>query len=260
MTMSTNAGFIVKYLRLLKYALLDFSQVIGGIAAAYLLFSQLGPRLGLIKNPLLVNLVVYSAILIFSIFLFFLFWIKVINPINNSFSIPFVEIKVVKVSGKQWDIYKKLWLVAQRNDVARYIDKVWWSGAGDFVLKTTTPKVSIYKYGRYLEYSFNRYLREGESVELDMKFICFDEDHVMQPYIGTTIKHPTDKLALSVVFPEGEHPEFAQYAVSKDKGNKLLQLGRLSFHGSKATIEFPGEICRLRPRMGYYYRLSWEPR
>ena len=143
--------------------------------------------------------------------------------------IKYIEMDIALIYESKEDIQtlRKIKLEVTGQPINHIEKEIIWTGScygsttlvdsnSQFTIEDSIRKVSPYKY-RIL---FNRNIMKGERVEYSLLTKVSDTNKEMQPFLSHTVKNPTDKLVLTIKFPENEisDVEMQEY---RDSGREI---------------------------------------
>jgi hypothetical protein len=106
---------------------------------------------------------------------------------------------------------------------------------------------------QYYELRFERALKKGEELDVDVVWNLEDLEKVAVPFISATIEEPTNSLSLKVKFPDGSNVDHIIKEISPFIGAKML------FSSVREDItEMEYEWIVSKPKLLFHYELRWD--
>jgi hypothetical protein len=147
---------------------------------------------------------------------------------------------------------------ALKDNLDRYVDRYNWTGKGTVAPQSLRRSEKYVETDRkstwqYYELRFERALKKGEELDVDVVWNLEDLEKVAVPFISATIEEPTNSLSLKVKFPDGSNVDHVIKEISPFIGAKM------PFSSVREDItEMEYEWIVRKPKLLFHYELRWD--
>jgi hypothetical protein len=165
--------------------------------------------------------------------------------------------------------FTKIKIRANRDDVAFFRNRYYWTGQGENRLRVLGSGQRIVAEGvatdsqrRYYYVLLERPLSRGQTAIIHIRQDLFDTGHTFHPVLAKSLNEPVGELTLRVVYPTGLEPRRVVAREQVRSGNS--DSGWRTVRERQVELESTGDASEAVyetsvPRVGRRYDLSWEP-